>query len=33
MTIALIELAKEFGETTVVGQGRLDAPPWQWPKR
>jgi predicted ATPase len=31
--IALIELAKEFGETTVVGQGRLDGPPWQWPKR
>ena len=31
--IALIELAKEFGETTVVGQGRLDAPPWHWPTR
>jgi predicted ATPase len=28
-----IELAKELGETTVVGQGRLDVPLWHWPKR
>jgi predicted ATPase len=31
--IELIELVKEFGETTVLGQGRLDAPPWHWPTR
>ncbi|WP_298448861.1 AAA family ATPase [uncultured Marinobacter sp.] len=24
-------LNKELGETVVVGQGLLDAPPWQWP--
>jgi hypothetical protein len=28
-----IELTKQFGETTIVGQGRLDGPPWHWPKR
>ncbi|MDG4831218.1 AAA family ATPase [Solwaraspora sp. WMMD1047] len=28
-----IELVKELGETAVAGQGRLDQPPWQWPKR
>jgi predicted ATPase len=28
-----IELIKEYGQTTVAGQGRLDEPPWQWPKR
>ncbi len=28
-----IELTKQFGETTVVGQGRLDGPPWHWPTR
>jgi predicted ATPase len=28
-----VELTKELGETAVVGQGRLDAPPWHWPKR
>ncbi|WP_100638371.1 AAA family ATPase [Marinobacter salexigens] len=26
-----IALNKELGETVVVGQGLLDAPPWQWP--
>lgn len=31
--LGLIELAKEFGETTVAGQGPLDGPSWQWPKR
>ncbi|MBB5873192.1 putative ATPase [Allocatelliglobosispora scoriae] len=29
----LIELVKEFGQTTVADQGILDEPPWQWPKR
>ncbi|MDF1477565.1 AAA family ATPase [Leifsonia sp. H3M29-4] len=28
-----IELAKSNGETSVVDQGLLDAPAWQWPKR
>ena len=28
-----IELVKEFGETTVAGQGRFDGPLWAWPKR
>jgi predicted ATPase len=28
-----VELAKEFGETTVRDQGRLDEPSWHWPKR
>ncbi|MGK5630544.1 AAA family ATPase [Streptomyces sp. URMC 123] len=28
-----IELVKEFGRTTVAGQGMLDEPPWHWPKR
>ena len=31
--LTTIELVKEFGETQVLGQGRLDEPPWQWPKR
>ena len=26
-----IELEKEHGETRLVGQGPLDAPPWSWP--
>lgn len=29
----VIELAKEFGQTHIVGQEPLDEPPWQWPKR
>jgi predicted ATPase len=28
-----IELTKDHGQTTIVGQGRLDEPPWHWPKR
>jgi predicted ATPase len=28
-----IELAKDFGETHVVGQEMLDQPAWHWPKR
>jgi len=28
-----VELAKNHGETYVVGQGKLDEPPWHWPKR
>jgi predicted ATPase len=28
-----IELEKINGETHVLGQGPLDAPPWHWPKR
>jgi predicted ATPase len=31
--ISTIELAKDFGETHVVGQGELDQPAWHWPKR
>jgi predicted ATPase len=28
-----IELTKEFGQTRIAGQGRLDEPPWHWPER
>lgn len=28
-----IELTKEIGQTTLVGQGPLDEPPWKWPTR
>jgi predicted ATPase len=31
--LQLVELAKEHGETYVVGQGRFDEPAWHWPKR
>ncbi|HEV7975742.1 AAA family ATPase [Amycolatopsis sp.] len=31
--LATVALVKEFGETTVLGQGRLDRPSWHWPKR
>ncbi len=31
--LTTIELVKDYGETQVSGQGRLDEPPWQWPKR
>jgi predicted ATPase len=31
--VRAIELVKEFGATTIAGQGILDRPPWQWPKR
>lgn len=29
----IVELEKSTGETTVVGQGTLDEPGWQWPSR
>jgi predicted ATPase len=28
-----LTLVKEHSQTTLEGQGRLDAPPWHWPKR
>jgi predicted ATPase len=28
-----ITLTKEFGQTTIEGQGLLDAPSWKWPER
>jgi predicted ATPase len=28
-----VELEKEYGETRLVGQGRLDRPSWRWPTR
>jgi predicted ATPase len=28
-----LQLEKEFGETRIAGQGRLDVPSWQWPPR
>jgi predicted ATPase len=28
-----LELEKEYGETKLVGQGRLDRPSWHWPTR
>ena len=28
-----IRLAKEQGQTSIVGQGMLDEPPWHWPAR
>ncbi|WP_344307664.1 AAA family ATPase [Fodinicola feengrottensis] len=28
-----VVLAKDFGETVIQGQGRLDEPAWHWPKR
>jgi predicted ATPase len=31
--VTTLELRKEFGETTVDGQGRLERPSWHWPKR
>jgi predicted ATPase len=31
--LATVALVKEFGETSVLGQGRLDRPSWHWPKR
>jgi predicted ATPase len=31
--LSTIELAKDFGETTVVGQELLSQPAWHWPKR
>jgi predicted ATPase len=31
--VQVIELTKDFGQTTVVGQGRFQQPPWTWPAR
>ncbi|MEV4056084.1 AAA family ATPase [Amycolatopsis sp. NPDC049688] len=31
--VGTVELEKEYGETTVAGQGHLDRPSWQWPSR
>jgi predicted ATPase len=31
--VSAVALRKEFGETTIAGQGRLDRPSWHWPKR
>ncbi len=31
--VRLIELVKEFGQTVILGQGRLDEPSWHWPRR
>ncbi len=31
--VAALELEKEYGETKLLGQGRLDRPSWHWPKR
>jgi predicted ATPase len=31
--LGAVELTKQFGETTVVGQGTLDEPSWHWPTR
>ncbi|MEU4248141.1 AAA family ATPase [Amycolatopsis sp. NPDC026612] len=31
--VSTVELEKEYGETKVAGQGRLDRPAWHWPAR
>jgi predicted ATPase len=31
--VGTVELVKEFGETIIAGQHRLDQPAWYWPKR
>ncbi len=31
--VGTVELEKEYGETKVAGQGRLDRPSWHWPAR
>jgi len=31
--VGAIELTKELGRTSIVGQGLLDEPPWHWPTR
>lgn len=33
LPLATLVLRKEFGETVLDGQGRLDRPSWHWPKR
>jgi predicted ATPase len=29
----VVQLTKDFGETQIVGQGKLDQPSWHWPER
>ena len=31
--VGTVALGKEFGETSIEGQGQLDRPSWHWPKR
>ncbi|MEU7789126.1 AAA family ATPase [Amycolatopsis sp. NPDC049159] len=31
--VGMVELEKEYGETKLLGQGRLDRPSWHWPAR
>ncbi|MDQ7805717.1 AAA family ATPase [Amycolatopsis sp. A133] len=31
--VGTLELEKEYGETKLAGQGRLDRPSWHWPSR
>ena len=31
--VATVRLTKELGQTSIVGQGLLDEPPWHWPAR
>jgi hypothetical protein len=33
LLLTTLVLRKEFGETTLDGQGLLDRPSWHWPKR
>jgi predicted ATPase len=33
LDLQTIELVKQFGATTIEGQGPLDEPPWKWPSR
>ena len=33
LDLQTIELLKQFGQTTIDGQGPLDEPPWKWPSR
>ena len=33
LDVGTVALVKDFGETTIDGQGPLDGPPWHWPKR
>lgn len=32
-SINAVQLEKDLGETVLVGQGRMDEPRWEWPKR
>lgn len=33
LDLQTLELVKEFGQTTIAGQGPLDEPAWKWPTR